>query len=57
MTFVENILLKNTYIAPAERNAINIFSKELSLTKSKLFRNGHEAVKNRKFKLQIERAA
>lgn len=51
-SFIDNVfseLFPNTYIAPAERNAINIFSKELSLTKSKLFRNGHDAVKNAQF--------
>ena len=47
--FIVEKLFPKTYIAPAERNAINIFSKELSLTKSKLFRNGHDAVKNAQF--------
>lgn len=34
--FLKKFLDTNVYIAPAERSAINIFSKELSLTKNKL---------------------
>lgn len=53
-SFIDSILsglFPKTYIAPAERNAINIFSKELSLTKSKLFknRNGNGAIKDAQF--------
>ncbi|MFK7948979.1 MAG: AAA family ATPase [Saprospiraceae bacterium] len=44
-------LFQRTYIAPAERNAVNIFSKELSLTKNKLFknRNGNGLIKDAQF--------
>ena len=35
--FAKKIFNGNTYIAPEERSAVNIFSKELSLTKNRLF--------------------
>jgi ABC-type Mn2+/Zn2+ transport system ATPase subunit len=35
--FAKKFFQGNTYIAPAERSAVNIFSKELSLTKNRLF--------------------
>lgn len=35
--FARKFLNANTYIAPAERSAVNIFSKELSLIKNRLF--------------------
>lgn len=49
----ENIIFpfwnKNIYIAPAERNAINIFSKELSLTKNRVLKNKNGASKDIQF--------
>ena len=40
---------KSTYIAPAERNAINIFSKELSLAKNRVLKNKNGASKDIEF--------
>lgn len=40
LKIIKQKLFPKTYIAPTERNAINIFSKELSLAKSRVLKNG-----------------
>jgi len=43
---IQSILNFRAYIAPAERSAINIFSRELSVTKNKLFSQLLKSTKN-----------